>query len=149
MHHFSPPRRASHIAVWDLKERKKRGVGWGERVSSKLLIKHESIRCHLSGHASNSPLREGGRESQDGGESIRRTEGRGKCLIHQSNYIMAIIERQPDIMGWTRWVYISGSFSRQWYAALSMFCPRPLRRGVHKSNTNAIHFSLKALFSIQ
>lgn len=42
----------------------RRGVGWGveqegERVSGKLLIKYESILCHLSGHASTSPLRGG------------------------------------------------------------------------------------------
>lgn len=33
------------------------------------------------------------------GKSIRQTEGRDKCLILQSNYIMAIMERQLDIMG--------------------------------------------------
>lgn len=33
--------------------------GEGERVSGKLLIKYESIVCHLSGHASTSPLRGG------------------------------------------------------------------------------------------
>ncbi|KAF3849028.1 hypothetical protein F7725_015525 [Dissostichus mawsoni] len=51
-------------------------------------------------HASTSPLGGGcGRWGEQRGKSIRRTEGRDKCLIHQSNYIMAIIERQLDIMG--------------------------------------------------
>lgn len=61
-----------------------------ERVSGKLLIKYKSIVCHLSGRASTSPLREN-MERWRGG-SIRRTSGRDKCLIHQSNYITAIKE---------------------------------------------------------
>lgn len=75
-------------------ERKNRGRNgqsrWEERVSGKLLIKYKSIVCHLSGQASTSPLREN-MERWRGG-SIRRTSGRDKCLIHQSNYIMAIKE---------------------------------------------------------
>lgn len=87
--------------------------GEGERVSSKLLIKYESILCHLSGHASTSPLRayRGRWGVEARGKSIRRTEGRDKCLIHQSNYIIAIKERQLDIMGWAGWVHVSASFS--------------------------------------
>lgn len=101
---------------------KKRGVGWGaerggrERVSSKLLIKYKSIVCHLSGHASTSPFRGGwgvgkGGGSERWGKSIRQTEGRDKCLIHQSNYIIAIMRRQLDVAGWTGCVHVSASFS--------------------------------------
>lgn len=75
-------------------ERKKRGRHGqsreGEGVSCKLLIKYKSIVCHLSGRATTSPLREN--MERWGGGSIRRTSGRDKCLIHQSNYIMAIKE---------------------------------------------------------
>lgn len=45
-----------------------------ERVPGKLLIKYESIVCHLSGHASSSPL-EGDRETWRGRGSV---EGKGK-----------------------------------------------------------------------
>lgn len=91
-------------AVQDLIEKQQRGRdAEKERVCGKLLIKYESIVCHLSGHASGSPLKGlGKRDGERGGaagKSIRRTEGRDKCLIHQSNYITTIKKRQADIMG--------------------------------------------------
>lgn len=106
MNPLCSPRGESHKPSETLQRERREGwdgewSGEGERVSSKLLIKYESILCHLSGHASTSPLRAyRGRWGVEGrGKSIRRTEGRDKCLIHQSNYIIAIKERQLDIMG--------------------------------------------------
>lgn len=117
-------------------------AGKERRVSGKLLIKYESILCHLSGHVSASPLGGRGVLGWRGvgwggrGKSIRQTEGRDKCLIHQSNYIMAIIEWQLDIMGWTRWVHFLASFRRLKYIAFSKYCPGPLGCSMDKSNTN-------------
>lgn len=66
-------------AVRDLIEKQERGRDAGrERVSGKLLIKYESIVCHLSGHASGSPLK-------GSGGNVAGRRGRGRREIDKAD----------------------------------------------------------------